>query len=255
MRLVGIIAIQTFKEIYQSKILLNVIILGVVIALSIFVSAQMTYGAAPRVGLDVGLGVLSFSSIGIAIFMGATLIDKEIKSRTLYMIISRPVSRRSFYIGKMLGLSAILFVNILLLMSFVYILYFLVGGKYHYLIPWSALFVFIESVVVMFAVVLFSLISNTILSVMFSITLYVAGHAVESVKETSLFKYDKALNLFIEFYSKYLPNLSKFNIKDYVLYDGKLSHTYLFSSLAYGVLWISIFTVISIMIIERKDFS
>lgn len=255
MKLIAIIASQTFNEIYKSKILLNVVLLGSIIGMAIFVSAQMTYGAAPRVGLDIGLGMLSFSSVGIAIFMGATLLDKEIKSRTLYMIISRPVSRRAFYFGKMLGLSGILFVNILLLLSFVFILYILVGGSYHYLIPWSALFIFVESLVVMFAVVMFSLLSNTILTVMFSITMYVAGHAVESVKETSLFKTDKILNLFIDIYSKYLPNFSKFNIKEYVLYDGKLSNSYLLSSFGYGVIWIIFFAIISSYIIDQKDFS
>ncbi len=255
MRLIGLIASQTFKEIYRSKILLNIVILGAVIALAIFVSSEMTYGAASRVGLDIGLGILSISSVAIAIFMGATLVDKEIKTRTLYMVISRPVSRSSFYLGKMLGLSGILFINILLLFSFVLSLYFLVGGHYHYLIPWSAFFIFIEALVVMFSVVFFSLIANTILTVMFSITLYVAGHAVESVKETALFEAQEALGLFINFYSKYMPNFSKFNIKNYVLYDGKLSDTYLISSFGYGLLWIIVFAFLSKYIIDQKDFS
>ncbi len=255
MKLISLIGSQTFKEIYKSKILLNVVILGVVIALSIFISSEMTYGAAARVGLDVGLGVLSLSSVGIAIFMGATLVDKEIKTRTLYMVISRPVSRKSFYLGKMLGLTGILFVNIFMLFIFVLALYFSVGGGFHYLIPWSAFFIFIESLVVLFAVVFFSLISNTILTVMFSLTMYVAGHAIESVKETTLFKTDQGLSFFIDFYSKFMPNFSKFNIKNYVLYDGKLSDSYLISSFAYGILWILVFAVLSNYIVAKKDFS
>lgn len=255
MRTMGLIAAQTFKEIYKSKVLLNVIILGVIIAFAIFVASEMTFGAAARVSLDVGLGVLSLSSVGIAIFMGATLIDKEIKTRTLYMVVSRPVSRGSFYFGKMFGLTGILFVNILLLFIFVLTLYFFVGGSYHYLIPWSVFFIFLESMVVMFAVVFFSLLSNTILTTLFSLTMYIAGHAIESVRETSLFQEEEGLSLFVNLYSKYMPNFSKFNIKNYVLYDGKLSNSYLISSLGYGVLWILIFAILSKYIIERKDFS
>ena len=250
-----VIANQTFKEIYQSKILLNILILGVAIAMAIYVSSEMTYGAAPRVGLDIGLGVLSLSSVGIAIFMGSTLIDKEVKNRTLYMIISRPVSRTSFYIGKMLGLSSILFINILLLFLFVLLLYWLVGGHGHYLIPWSALFIFVESLVMLFAVVFLSLLTNTILTVLFSLTLYIAGHAVESVRDTMLFKSEKGLSLFIDLYAKLMPNFSKFNIKSFVLYKGELSHTYLFSSLAYAFLWIFILGTISAWIMNKKDFS
>ena len=255
MRQVTLVATQTFKEIYQSKILLNVFILGLAIAVAIFVSSEMTFGTPARIGLDIGLGALSLSSIAIAIFMGSTLIEKEIKNRTLYMIISRPVSRVTFYLGKMAGLSAILLINILLLFCFVMLLYFSVGGKFHYLIPWSLVFIYLEAVVVLFCVVFLSLVSNTIIAVLFTLTIYVAGHAVESVKETSMFLSEGSLSYFVEYYSKLMPNLSKFNIKAFVLYDGALSNTYLFSSLIYGLLWIAIFSAISIFIVNRKDFS
>ena len=249
------VANQTFREIYQSKILLNVLILGFVIGGAIFLSSELTYGAPSRIGLDVGLGVLSISSVGIAMFMGATLIDKEIKNRTLYMVISRPVSRHVFYMGKMLGLSGILLINILLLCLFVLGLYSMVGGHWHYLILWSVGFILLESLVIMFSVVFFSLISNTIVSVLITLTIYVAGHAVESVKETMLFKTDALLSNFIDLYSKLMPNLSKFNIKAFVLYNGKLTDTFLYTSFGYGILWIIIFATCSAFIINKKDFS
>ncbi len=255
MRQLFIVANQSFQEIYKSKILLNVLILGLFIACTIFVSSELAYGSPARIGLDIGLGVLAISSIGIALFMGSTLIDKEIKNRTLYMVISRPVSRHVFYLGKMLGLSGILLVNIFLLSVFVLFLYTLVGGDFHYLIPWSVLFIFIEALVVMFAVVFFSLITNTIVSILFTLTLYVAGHAIESVKETMLFKNDEMLSRFVSLYSKIMPNFSKFNIKSFVLYDGRLSDEYLYSSFLYGTLWILLLSVMSSYIINRKDFS
>lgn len=253
--MIFIIARQTFKEIYQSKILINVILLGAFISLAIFVTSEFTYGAAARVGLDIGLGVLSLSLTGISIFLGSNLIENEIKNRTLYLVLCRPVSRTSFYIGKLLGLAGILLVNTLALSLFVLLLYFWVGGPYHFLIPWSLFFIYLESLVVLSLVVFLSLISNTIITVLMSLTFYAAGHAVESVRETTLFKFNAFLRGFVEFYSTFMPNFSKFNIKNYVLYDNLITDAYLWGSLAYGLLWIFLIGFISSFIFSKKDFS
>lgn len=249
------IAKQTFKEIYESKILINVILLGAFISLTIFITSEFTYGAAARVGLDVGLGVLSLSLTGISIFLGANLIDNEIKNRTLYLVLCRPVSRIQFYIGKMLGLVGILLANTISLSLFVFILYFFVGGEYHYLIPWSVFFIFLESVVVLSLVVFLSLISNTIITVLMSLTIYAAGHGVESVKETTLFKSSTLLSYFIDGYSIFMPNFSKFNIKSFVLYDNLITNSFLVGSSFYALVWILLIGLFSSYIMNKKDFT
>ena len=117
------VAKQTFQEIYESKVLMNVAFLGVFLFLVTYVVSEFSYGVANKVTLDIGLGALSLSATGIALFLGATLIQKEISNRTLYMIISRPVSRTHFLLGKMLGLAGILFVNVFILFFILYIFY------------------------------------------------------------------------------------------------------------------------------------
>jgi len=250
-----LISRQTFLEIYQSKILMNVLFLGALLLFITFVAAEFSYGVADRIALDVGLGCLSLSLVGVSIFMGASLINSEIENRTLYMVISRPVSRSSFFIGKMMGLSGILLVNIFGLSLFVFGLYYMLGGSFHYLIPWSLAFIYIESLLVLYCVVFFSLVSNTALTVLITLSLYVTGHAIEGVKETGFYANRGWVQAIVDFYSIYFPNLEKFNVKTFVLYDNILESSYLYSSLAYALLWIFIFLGASLFVISKKDFS
>jgi len=250
-----LIAAQTFKEIFKSKILVNVLFLGLFLLIVTVVASEFSYGVAPKVALDVGLGCLSLSLIGISIFLGASLINNEIENRTLYMVISRPVGRMEFLFGKILGLVGILAVNTICLSLFVLFSYVNLDGQWHYLIPWTIFFSFLESVIVLLVVILFSLLSGTIITVMMGICIFFAGHGIEGVKETMLYKLNGTVRTFIDIYSVLMPNLGKLNIKPFVLYDDLISSSYLFNSFLYSLLWFGILSVFSILIIRKKEFS
>ena len=127
------IAYYTFSEIIKSRILINVAILGLGLMILTYVAFSFTYGEASRVALDFGLGMLSLSSVGIAIFIGVGLLSKEIENRTVYMIISRPVPRYCFILGKILGLMGILILNILLVIHIfmIYLIIIILKVKFH----------------------------------------------------------------------------------------------------------------------------
>src|SRR5690606_33901991 len=144
----------------KSKILLNVGFLGLGLLIVTYVASQFTYGTPTKVALDFGLGALSLSSVGIAIFFGANLLAKEIDQRTIHMIISRPVPRYAFIVGKLLGLCIVLAINVLLLSVLTISIYFLAGGHYDSLLSWSIIFTFLEAMLVLFVVILLSLITS-----------------------------------------------------------------------------------------------
>ena len=123
------IASYTFQEVLKSKVLYNIMFLGIGLLIVTYVAQQFTYGAPSRVALDFGVGALSLSSVGIAIFMGVGLLSREIENRTVYMIVSRPVKRSSFVLGRILGLNMILVLNILILSILTLLVYFLTGGS------------------------------------------------------------------------------------------------------------------------------
>jgi ABC-type transport system involved in multi-copper enzyme maturation permease subunit len=250
---INTIALFTMRDILKSKILLNVFLIGLGMMLLTYVAAEFTYGVPSRVALDSGLGMLTISCLGIALFMGATLISKEIDSRTVYMIISRPVPRYAFICGKVFGLLAVLAINIALLSIMTLASTSFLGGSIDSLVWWSIFFIFLESLLLLLVVLFFSLISNNILAIIITLVLLTLGHAIQDTQGTLFVQNRPLLGAILEFYHLVLPGFYKLNLKDFVLYKQSLPFDYLLKSMSYGLSYSAFLLLMIITIFEKKN--
>lgn len=250
---IQIVAFYTFKEIFKSKILLNVFFVGVLMMVVTYVATEFTYGVPERVALDFGLGMLSLSSIAISLFLGVNLLSKEIDSRTVYMVISRPVPRFAFILGKIIGLIGIQLVNVLILSIMTLITTYILGGTISSLILWAIGFTFLESLLLLLVVVFMSLIANNILSSIISVVILLLGHAVKETQAFGFVQNNPILKTILELYHFFLPGFYKLNLKDFVLYKSQLPFDYLFSSLVYGLSYSMFLLLMIIYLFNRKN--
>ncbi len=247
------IALYTFKEIWKSKILLNVFFVGMGLMVVTYVATEFTFGVPERVALDFGLGMLSLSSLGISLFLGVGLLSREIESRTVYMVISRPVPRYAFILGKLIGLMGIQAVNVLILAIMTMSTTRLLGGEINALIFWTIGFIFLESLMLLLVVVLLSLLANNILSVLFSIALLLLGHVIKDTQEIAFVKSSPFAVKILEAYHFMLPAFYKLNLKEFVLYKNELSLNYLAGNLAYGILYSAFLLLVIVFLFQRKN--
>lgn len=248
-----VVAKYSFLELIKSKMLLYVAILGLCALGLILLAKELTYQTTTKVALDVGLGMLGLSCNIIALFLGASLVSKEIESRTIYMIISRPISRSWFLVGKFLGLSSYLLVNVLILSILTLSAYFFAGGDSQPLIYWNLLFVYVESLLLLTIVLCFSLITNVHLTVLFSLVFLGVGHAIPEALSARFVQIYPELETFLKTAHLVFPAFYKLNIKDFVLYQHDLAPSYLWGNLAYGILYMIGLVFISSWIFERKN--
>lgn len=248
-----VIARYAFVEIYKSKVMTNVLLLGVALAVISYVAAEFTYGVPGKVALDFGLGLLTLSSVGISIFMGSSLISKELEGRTIYMTLSRPVMRSTFLMGRILGMLGILALNIGLLGLITMACYMLYDGSYEALIGWSLLFSFFEAAIILFVVVIFSLVTNNIMAVIYSITVYVVGHAFNETLSLTPVLSSNFLSTLIKSYGAVFPDFSKFNVKQFVLYSQQIDMQYLMSTTLYGIVYLVLLALLASLIFSRKS--
>jgi ABC-2 type transport system permease protein len=247
------VAYYTFKEILKSKILVSVFFAGLGLMLVTYIATEFTYGVPERVALDFGLGMLSISSLAISLFLGVTLLSKEIDSRTVYMVISRPVPRYAFIIGKLLGLLGVQFINVLLLILMTLISVALIGGEISSLVYWTVGFIFLESILMLLVVVLISLVANNVLSALLSFVVLVLGHAVKETQNLTFVKNHELLRFVLDFYHFVLPGFYKLNLKDFIIYKVSLPIDYLMSSLIYGLTYSGFLLIMIIFIFNRKN--
>ena len=86
--------------------------------------------------VNLGLTAVSLFGVVIAIFIGIGLVSKEIDKRTLYTMLSRPVRRWEFVVGKFFGLTGTLVVNTFLMAIGVFLALLYVAHRFEKMDVW-----------------------------------------------------------------------------------------------------------------------
>jgi len=107
--------INTFREAVRDRVLYGVLGVALFILVFALALAELSLNQQRRVVLDIGLWSISFFSVIVAIFLGSSLLYKEIERKTLYVILPKPIRRHEFLLGKYFGiwLTAVIFITIM----------------------------------------------------------------------------------------------------------------------------------------------
>ncbi len=100
------IALNTYREAVRDRVLLGVIVLAAAVLALTLALAELSLDQQMRVVTDLGLASISLFSVVVAIFLGSSLLYKEIERKTLYVILPKPIARYEFLLGKYFGIVA-----------------------------------------------------------------------------------------------------------------------------------------------------
>jgi ABC-type transport system involved in multi-copper enzyme maturation permease subunit len=108
------VAVNTFREAVRDRVLYGVLGIATFVVVFTLVLAEVSLDQQRRIVLDVGLASISIFSVVVSIFLGSSLVYKEIERKTLYVILPKPIRRYEFLLGKYFGiaLTAFVFVTI-----------------------------------------------------------------------------------------------------------------------------------------------
>src|SRR5438034_8112913 len=98
----------TLKEAIRNKILYLLFFFAIVLIVFSWITGQLTVGDELKIIKDIGQSSIHFFGVLITIFIGMGLIFREMEKRTIYLILSKPVSRTQFLLGKFTGLAVTL---------------------------------------------------------------------------------------------------------------------------------------------------
>jgi ABC-type transport system involved in multi-copper enzyme maturation permease subunit len=106
------VAVNTFREAVRDRVLYGVLGIATFVLVFTLALAEVSLDQRQRIVLDVGLASISFFSVVVSIFLGSSLLYKEIERKTLYVILPKPIQRYEFLLGKYLGIVLTAFVFI-----------------------------------------------------------------------------------------------------------------------------------------------
>jgi ABC-type transport system involved in multi-copper enzyme maturation permease subunit len=185
------IAFNTFREAARDKIMYVIAFFAVLMMGASLGLGFVSVGERTQIMQHFSLATCSFFGALIAVFVGTGLIYKEIDKRTIYTILSKPVHRWQFILGKFLGLVAVLFCIVLGMsaISCGFVLYS--GGAVTPIFLLAAVLVFFEMVVVTAIAIFFSTVSSPILAAIFTFCAYLIGQVTPDLMQ--LVEFEKPL--------------------------------------------------------------
>lgn len=248
------IALNTLKEAIRDRILYLLLFFAAVCIIFSRLLALLTIGDRIKIIKDVGLSSLSFFGALMAILIGTGLVFKEIDKKTIYTILSKPIHRFQFLLGKFFGLVLTLFI-MLSLMSIIYlVLIFFHTFKIEWEMFIAIFFIFLELCLITSVALLFSCFSTPILSSLFSISFYIIGHSAWGL-ETLIKKVKPGFGKTLaQILYHLLPDLENFNFKTEIVHHLPIPSTAFLYSTLYAIFYTLFLLVLALLIFRKKDF-
>lgn len=247
------IALNTFRENLRDKLLYNLLIFALLMIGSSLLLMRLTLGEFHRLLLDIGLGSVNIFSVLIAIFVGIGLVSKEIDKKTIYTIVSKPVARFEFLLGKFFGLTLTLLVNMLVMTAGLLAVLMAQSVPIEAVLFKAIGLILLECMVVTAVALLCSTFTSATLSAIFTLAIYVIGHLTPDLK-TFGEKMDGLGRSMLEGMYYLLPNLERFNLKGHVTHQLDVPLNDLALIVAYGMAYTAFLLVLASVIFQRRDF-
>ncbi len=251
---IGVIALNAFRESLRDKILYNLVLFaGLLIGLSVLL-ADLSITEHHKVIADMGLAAINLIGVIIAIFVGISLVNKEIERRTIYTIMARPISRTFFILGKYLGLALTLFVNVSIMMA----VFLATLWLYHVPIEQSLFqaveLIFVEILVVTAIALFFSTFTSTTLSAIFTLGLYVIGHLTADLRSVVANGESGGVKAVVDLLYYLCPNLEMLNIKGQAAVGILVAPEYLLLATLYGMMYAGVLLTSACLVFQKRDF-
>jgi ABC-type transport system involved in multi-copper enzyme maturation permease subunit len=248
------VAFNTFREAIRDRILYSLLVFAVTMIVGSLVLSALTVGGEEKIIKDLGLAAIALVSALIAILIGVGLVHKEIERRTLYAIITKPIRRTEFVVGKFLGLSLTLAVNVAIMGLSLVLLASAMEARpaWELLIPVTL--TFLKSVMITAIAVLFSTFSTPTLSAVCTLAFVVVGSLASDLKLFATTFGGPLLQVAITAVYLVLPNLAFLDVGHVVVYGETAPGAAAGLAAAYALIYTAGLLVGAAWIFQYRDF-
>ncbi len=254
------IGLNTFKEAARNRAFIGLMVGALVLILaSLIVSELVVFDQQRRVVQDFGLFFISFAGVVISVTIGVLLVFKELERKTIYSLLSKPVYRHEFILGRYLGMFLIL-ITVTVVLALAWGCVLLLRDVPIRLVFFKAvLLVLAELSIVAAVAVLFSSFSTPILSGIFTFGIYILGRQVLYIEEMllarkGLFVSAPQLRPMGKAVTAIFPDLSMFDIGKEILLEVEVPWLYVGQALGYSLSYVVILVTIAALVFQRRDF-
>ena len=250
------VAYNTFREAVRDRVLYNLVFFALLLVGSSLLFGQISIDIERIVLVNLGLAAVSIFGVVIAIFIGIGLVSKEIEKRTLYTVLSRPVARWEFIVGKFFGLGGTLVVNTFFMavgffLALLYLQHRFTGPDAYLLV--ALYFIVLEFLIITALALFFSSFSSPLLSAVFSFCVFIIGTFAEDLRGFAAMA--TGVTRWLATGAAYLvPNLAPLNVISAVAHQQPVAGALILHNTLYALLYAGVAVCGAVLVFERRNF-
>lgn len=248
------LATNTFREAIRNKLLYTLLGFSFLMIASGVLLATLSYVEVDEILQDMGMSAIRFFSAGIAIFVGIGLIHNEVDRRTIFTILSKPVSRSEFLLGKWAGLTFTVWLQLALMGVAFAAVSALAGAPLsadHFL---AIALVGLELMVLVAIATLFSAFTTPMLAALFTVGLWTIGHLTRDLHALSQQSDLEGVAVAGSWVFQLLPDFEVFNKTLEAVHGLPIEGGEVGLAVAYAIGYTGCTLLLGSMVFSRRDF-
>jgi ABC-type transport system involved in multi-copper enzyme maturation permease subunit len=253
MSAIFVIAQNTYREIFRDRILYGILVFAFLLILLSLALGELSFAEQSRITIDFGFTAIHLSSMVLSIFVGSTLVGREIEKKTILTLLVRPITRTQFVVGKSFGLMAVIAMSIVILAIVLAGLLLKIDQSMNWMFIVGLYGVLLEAMLLLSLTLFFGSFASPMLSVSFSVGLFLIGHWLDSLKFFTEKSNSPAFKVFGQFISQVVPNLEYFNWRSLLVYNETLAGSKILLASAYSLGWSSLLIALAATILRKRD--
>ncbi len=251
---VGAVAGNTVREAVRNRVLYTLLFFAVLLIGTGVLVSSLSYVERDRILQDVGLAAIRLFGVAIAIFVGVGLIHKEVDRRTVFTILSKPISRGEFLLGKYAGLVATIWLQVAIMALAFAAVSLGAQAPLHGGHAAALALVALECAVIVAVATLFSSFTTPILASLFTSGLYLAGHLSRDLRELGAQSEHAAVRQATALLHRVLPDLEAFNLATQAAHGLPVVASDVALPALYAAGYTALLLLAAVSVFERRDF-
>jgi ABC-type transport system involved in multi-copper enzyme maturation permease subunit len=252
---ISAIAFNVFRETVREQVLYLTLFFTLVLVAAVNLLPQVAAAGEKKIIIDVGIAAIEIVGLIVAVFVGTSLVNKEIDKRTIFVLIAKPMSRAEFILGKHLGISSVLG----MLVAVMSVIFVAVMALSNISIPISAIlvanfYIFWQLMLMGAIAILFGTFTSSLLAALLTFATYLMGNFSRDLLSLGEISKNESLQAFTRTIYLLLPDLSRANLKNEAVYGILPAIADLFNNGVYILSYALLVLAIAILIFARRQF-
>ena len=246
------LAVNVWMESIRDRLVHVLTGTGIIMLFFSLVLGDMTLGGHERVIQNTGFWVLGIWGLLAVMYLGSNILRHEFKLKTVYLIVSRPVNRQTFLIGKFFGMVLVLTsLFIALFLTWVFLMGMVkVDFTSKHLI--AVVFIYGEWLLLAAISLFFASFTSPMLHNFFLVAVTFLGHWSNDIRVFSENAKEPALKIILKGIYYALPNLEALSFREAALYNETIPWSLILIGTTTQVFWLTAALVAAILIFMQR---